>query len=334
MATKKKTPTTPLDAARAAIEDDFGSGSVYMLGDDPSMDVERVPSGMYALDVALGGGYARGSLVELYGPPGSGKSSLAMTLISQVQSAGGNCVYVDAEHGMNKDLAIKCGVDINSLLFSQPSSGEEALEIVQRMVKIEGIDVIVVDSVAALTPRAEIAGEIGDSHVGLQARMMSQALRMITAAMNDTKSRAIVVFINQIREKIGGISFGPSTTTSGGRSLPFYASLRCEVIKMKQLKKGEDVIGHEVKVKVVKNRFAPPMKVAEFDIFYDLGISNGSGVLKLAEKAGLVVKNGAWYTDALTGEKLGNGYPAAVAHLEEYPEVMQHLIQELQNGDS
>jgi recombination protein RecA len=320
-----------IDIARADIEKTFGSGSIFMLGDDPSMDVERITSGNFALDRALGGGYARGSIVELFGPPGSGKSSLALTLVGQVQAAGGTCVYIDAEHGMNKELAVKCGVDVDSLLFSQPSCGEEGLEIVQRMCKVPGIDVIVVDSVAALTPRAEIAGEIGDSHIGLQARMMSQALRIITASMNDTKTDTIIVFINQIREKIGGMAFGPQTTTSGGRALVFYASLRAEVIKMKQIKKGEDVVGHEVKVKVLKNRFAPPMRTAEFDMLYDVGISDASGILKIAESLGFIVKNGSWYADASTGEKLGQGYLAAVSFLQENPEALNYLIDRISN---
>lgn len=331
---KKTSTTNPLDVARAEIEKEFGTGSIFMLGDDPSMDVERVPTGNLALDRALGGGFARGSIVELFGPPGAGKSSLAMMLVGQVQAAGGNCVYVDAEHGMNKELAVKCGVNVHDLLFSQPSCGEEGLEIVQRMCKIPGVDVIVVDSVAALTPRAEIAGDIGDAHMGLQARMMSQAMRVITASMNDTKSQTIIVFINQIREKIGGMAFGPQTTTSGGRALVFYASLRAEVIKMKQIKKGEDVIGHELKVKVLKNRYAPPMRTAEFDMLYETGISNVSGVLKLAEAADLVVKNGSWYADATTGEKLGQGYLGAVTYLEENPESLALLIEGLRNGDS
>lgn len=319
----------PLAEVRASIDKDFGSGTLFMLGDDPSMAVERISSGNFALDLALGGGYPKGSILELFGPPGSGKSSLALMLTAQAQKLGLNAGYVDAEHAMNLDMAEACGVDVNELLFTQPSSGEQGLEITERLIEVPSMGVVVVDSVAALVPRAEIEGDFGDSHVGLQARLMSQGLRKLSATMNKTRTPTIIVFINQIREKIGGMSFGPSTTTSGGRSLPFYASTRCEVVRTKNITRGDEVAGHEIKVKVIKNRYARPFRTAEFSMLYDQGISNESGVLKLAEKHGLVAKGGGgWYADTATGEKLGQGQFSVLDFLAEHPDVMEtYMIQ-------
>jgi recombination protein RecA len=328
---KKAVDKNSLESVRAAIEKDFGAGSMFMLGDNPRMDVERIPSGIFALDLAMGGGFATNSIVELYGPPGSGKSSLAMRLTAALQEKGRVCTFIDAEHGMNKELAVKCGVDVDNLLFNQPAFGEQALEIADRLIRSPEVGCVVVDSVAALIPRAELEGEIGDSHVGLQGRMMSQALRKITSTLNTTDSPAMLVFINQIREKIGGMSFaGPSTTTSGGRALPFYASIRCEVIRIGQVKHGDTVIGHDVKVKVLKNRFAPAFQEAFFTIFYDeRGMSDSSGVIKLADKMGLLVKSGSWYADPDTGEKLGNGFLNTVDYLDENPETLDALKEEI-----
>lgn len=325
MAPKKTADKNSLDAVRAAIEKDFGSGTLFMLGDSPDMNVERIPSGNFALDLALGGGFAKSSIVELYGPPGSGKSSLAMLLTAQAQAEGKACAFIDAEHGMNKDLAVKCGVDVDSLLFNQPSYGEQALEITDRLIKQPEIGVVVIDSVAALVPRAELEGDFGDAHVGLQARMMSQGLRKLSSTMNSTKTKTIVVFINQLREKIGGMSFGPSTTTSGGRSMPYYASIRCEVIRTGDLKRNDEVVGHEIKIKVQKNRFAPAKQEALLSMLYNSGISDESGVVKLAEKLGILVKSGSWYADTESGEKLGNGYFATLSYLSENPEHLESI---------
>lgn len=321
----KSRKNSPLDEALASIRKDYGDTSLVLLGDDPSMDVERISSGNAALDIALFGGYGRGCIVELFGAPSAGKSSLAMLLAAQVQSRGGTVAYLDVEHGMNKDLAIACGVDIDQLLFSQPGTGEETLEICERLM-VPGMELIVVDSVAAMTPRAEIEGDHGDAHVALQARLMSQGLRKLTSSLSHG---IIVLFINQVRQTIGSMPFGPQTTTSGGRALPYYASIRCEVVKGKQIKRGEEVLGHEVKVKVVKNRFGAPHRTAEFDLLYDRGISNASGVVKLAEKAGLLIKSGNWYTDTLTGEKVGNGYLATVDYYDDNTEQLQRLVEAL-----
>lgn len=296
------------------------------------MDTERVQTGILSLDVALMGGIATDCIVEFYGPPHGGKSSLALRMIAQVQQQGHACAFLDVEHAMNKELAIKCGVDIDSLLFSQPDSGEQAFEIAEKLVKVPEVRLIVVDSVAALTPRAEIEGDYGDSHVGLQARMMSQGLRKLTSTLNKnsnegTGNRTIVLFINQIREKIGGIGFGgPNTGTSGGRALPFYASVRVELIRTKQIKSGDDVVGHDVLAKVQKNRAGRPFTQAKFKLLYQQGISNGSSILSLAEKHALVSKGGGgWFTDTVTGEKLGHGELAVIDRLDTDQELAARL---------
>ncbi len=292
-----------LETALLQIERQFGKGSVMRLGDETRVPVEVIPTGSIALDVALGlGGLPRGRIVEIYGPESSGKSTLALHAVANAQKAGGIAAYIDAEHALDPDYAKNLGVNTDALLVSQPDTGEQALEIADMLIRSGAIDIVVIDSVAALVPKAEIEGEMGDSHVGLQARLMSQALRKITGALNQTKTTA--VFINQLREKVG-VMFGSPETTSGGKALKFYASIRLDVRRIETLKDGTDAVGNRTKVKVVKNKMAPPFKSAEFDILYGIGISREGSLIDLGVEQGIVRKSGAWYT--YEGDQLGQG---------------------------
>ncbi|GAA1696495.1 recombinase RecA [Microbacterium sediminicola] len=292
-----------LDSALAQIDRQFGKGSVMRLGSDERAPVEIIPTGSIALDVALGvGGLPRGRIIEIYGPESSGKTTLTLHAIANVQRAGGIAAFIDAEHALDPDYAQKLGVDIDQLLVSQPDTGEQALEIADMLIRSGAIDLVVIDSVAALVPKAEIEGEMGDSHVGLQARLMSQALRKLTGGLNQTKTTAI--FINQLREKIG-VFFGSPETTAGGKALKFYASVRLDIRRIETLKDGTDAVGNRTRVKVVKNKMAPPFKQAEFDILYGVGISREGSLIDFGVEHGIVKKSGAWYT--YDGEQLGQG---------------------------
>ena len=310
-----------LDLALNQIEKQFGTGAVMKMGDKASMAIETVPTGALALDLALGvGGLPRGRVVEIFGPEGSGKTTLAIHVVAEAQRNGGVCAYIDAEHAMDPVYAAAIGVDVDSLLISQPDTGEQALEIVDMLVRSGALDVIVVDSVAALTPRAEIGGDMGDTHVGLQARLMSQALRKLAANLN--KSNTICIFINQLREKIG-VMFGSPETTPGGRALKFYSSVRLDIRRIEALKDGLDIVGNRTRVKVVKNKVAPPFKQAEFDIMYGQGISREGSVIDLGVDLDIVKKSGAWYT--YEGEQLGQGRENAKKFLFDNPEVMMEI---------
>jgi len=292
-----------LDSALAQIDRQFGKGSVMRLGSDERAPVEIIPTGSIALDVALGvGGLPRGRSIEIYGPESSGKTTLTLHAIANVQKAGGIAAFIDAEHALDPDYAQKLGVDIDQLLVSQPDTGEQALEIADMLIRSGAIDLVVIDSVAALVPKAEIEGEMGDSHVGLQARLMSQALRKLTGGLNQTKTTAI--FINQLREKIG-VFFGSPETTAGGKALKFYASVRLDIRRIETLKDGTDAVGNRTRVKVVKNKMAPPFKQAEFDILYGTGISREGSLIDFGVEHSIVKKSGAWYT--YDGEQLGQG---------------------------
>jgi len=306
-----------LDAALAQIERQFGKGSVMRLGEDGRAPVEVIPTGSIALDVALGiGGLPRGRIVEIYGPESSGKTTVALHAIAQVQAAGGLAAFIDAEHALDPDYASKLGVDLDNLYVSQPDTGEQALEICDTLVRSGAIDLVVIDSVAALVPRAEIEGEMGDSHVGLQARLMSQALRKMTGALSNTNTTAI--FINQLREKIG-VMFGSPETTTGGKALKFYASVRLDVRRIETLKGGTEAVGNRTRVKVVKNKVAPPFKQAEFDILYGEGISREGSLIDIGVDAGIVRKSGAWYT--YDGDQLGQGKENARTFLKDNPDL-------------
>ncbi|WP_436795516.1 recombinase RecA [Actinospongicola halichondriae] len=310
-----------LDMALGNIEKQFGKGAVMKMGDKTSMNIDSISTGALALDLALGiGGLPRGRVTEIYGPESSGKSTLAMHVVAEAQRNGGICAYVDAEHAMDPVYARNIGVDVDELLISQPDTGEQALEIVDMLVRSAAIDVIVVDSVAALTPRAEIEGDMGDTHVGLQARLMSQALRKLTG--NLSKSQTICIFINQLREKIG-VMFGSPETTPGGRALKFYSSVRLDIRRIEALKDGVEVVGNRTRVKVVKNKVAPPFKQAEFDIMYGKGISREGSLIDIGVDLALVKKSGAWYT--YDGEQLGQGRENAKTFLTENPEIMVEL---------
>jgi recombination protein RecA len=320
----KETPVErdkALDMALGQIEKQFGKGSVMKMGDKTSMGIEVIPTGALALDLALGvGGLPRGRVIEVYGPESSGKSTLAMHVVAEAQRNGGICAYIDAEHAMDPVYAKAIGVDIDELLISQPDTGEQALEITDMLVRSGALDVVVIDSVAALTPRAEIEGEMGDTHVGLQARLMSQALRKLTANLN--KSDTICLFINQLREKIG-VMFGSPETTPGGRALKFYSSVRLDIRRIESIKDGVEVVGNRTRVKVVKNKVAPPFKQCEFDIMYGHGISREGSLLDIGVDLGLVKKSGAWYT--YEGEQLGQGRENAKTFLTENPEIMVEI---------
>jgi recombination protein RecA len=312
-----------LDAALGQIDKQFGKGSIMRMGEKESMKVAAVSTGALPLDIALGvGGLPRGRVIEIFGPESSGKSTLAMHVVAEAQRNGGICAYVDAEHALDPVYARAIGVDIDNLLISQPDTGEQALEITDMLVRSGSLDVIVIDSVAALTPRAEIEGEMGDSHVGLQARLMSQALRKLTANLN--KSNTILVFINQLREKIG-VMFGSPETTTGGRALKFYSSVRLDIRRIESLKDGAEVVGSRTRVKVVKNKVAPPFRQAEFDIMYGKGISREGAVLDMAVEMGIAKKSGAWFT--YEGEQLGQGRENAKTFLVENPEVMVQIAE-------
>ena len=310
-----------LDMALAQIERQFGEGAVMKMGERGQMKVEAVSSGSLAIDVALGiGGLPRGRVVEVYGPEASGKSTLAMHVVAEAQRTGGICAYVDAEHAMDPDYAKNIGVDIDELLISQPDTGEQALEITDMLIRSGAIDVGVIDSVAALTPRAEIEGEMGDTHVGLQARLMSQALRKLTANLSKTKT--IVIFINQLREKIG-VMFGSPETTPGGRALKFYSSIRIDIRRIEAIKSDGEVTGSRTRIKVVKNKVAPPFRQAEFDIMYGKGISREGSLVDVGVEQGIVKKSGAWYT--YEGEQLGQGRENAKQFLTANPEIMVEI---------
>ncbi|MCM3513762.1 recombinase RecA [Nocardioides sp. P86] len=310
-----------LDVALASIEKQFGKGSVMRLGDETRAPLEVIPTGSIALDVALGlGGLPRGRVVEIYGPESSGKTTVALHAVASAQRNGGIVAFIDAEHALDPDYAKALGVDTDALLVSQPDSGEQALEIADMLIRSGALDLIVIDSVAALVPRAEIEGEMGDSHVGLQARLMSQALRKMTGALNNSKTTAI--FINQLREKIG-VMFGSPETTTGGRALKFYSSVRLDVRRIETLKDGTDMVGNRTRVKVVKNKVAPPFKQAEFDIMYGKGISREGGLIDVGVEAGLVRKAGAWYT--YDGDQLGQGKENARTFLRDNPDLANEL---------
>lgn len=313
-----------LMAALSQIEKQFGKGSVMRMGDAPMVDIERISTGSLGLDLALGGGLPRGRIVEIYGPESSGKTTLTLQVIAECQKAGGVAAFIDAEHALDPLYAEKLGVNVNDLLVSQPDTGEQALEIADMLVRSGGIDIIIVDSVAALTPRAEIEGEMGDQHVGLQARLMSQALRKLTA--NIKRANVLVIFINQIRMKIG-VMFGNPETTTGGNALKFYASVRLDIRRTGAIKKGEEVVGNETRVKVVKNKVSPPFKEACFDILYGEGISRESEIIELGTKLGFIEKSGAWYSCA--GERIGQGKENVRQYLKENPAKSQAIEQQI-----
>ncbi len=311
-----------LDAALSQIEKQFGKGSVMKLGDTNNhMNVETIPTGSLSLDIALGmGGIPKGRIVEIYGPESSGKTTVALHMVAEVQKRGGVAGFIDAEHALDPSYAAKIGVDIDNLYISQPDNGEQAMEITETLVRSGALDIIIVDSVAALVPKAEIDGDMGDSHVGLQARLMSQALRKLTAVIS--KSNCVVIFINQLREKIG-VMFGNPETTTGGRALKFYSSIRLDVRRTETLKQAGEMVGNHTRVKVVKNKIAPPFKEAEFDIMFGQGISKEGDVLDLASNIGIINKSGAWY--AYNDAKIGQGRENAKLYLKENPQVMAEV---------
>ena len=315
-----------LSAALSQIERQFGKGSVMRMGDvQAARDIEAISTGSLGLDIALGiGGLPRGRIVEIYGPESSGKTTLTLQVIAECQKIGGTCAFIDAEHALDPGYAEKLGVKVDDLVISQPDTGEQALEITDMLVRSAAVDVIIIDSVAALTPKAEIEGDMGDSHVGLQARLMSQALRKLTA--NIKRSNTLVIFINQIRMKIG-VMFGSPETTTGGNALKFYASVRLDIRRVGSIKKGEEILGNETKVKVVKNKVAPPFRIAEFDIYYNEGISRESEIINLAVQLGFLEKSGAWYS--YNQEKVGQGKDNVRIYLKEHPEVASDLEQRI-----
>lgn len=310
-----------LDAALSQIERAFGKGSIMRLGQNPNVDIEAISTGSLGIDIALGiGGLPKGRIIEIYGPESSGKTTLALSVIAQSQKKGGTCAFIDAEHALDPSYAKKIGVDIDNLLISQPDAGEQALEIADTLVRSSAIDVLVVDSVAALVPKAELEGEMGDSHMGLQARLMSQALRKLTSTVS--RSNTLIIFINQIRMKIG-VMFGNPETTTGGNALKFYASVRIDIRRIGSIKDKEDVIGSQTRVKIVKNKVAPPFKIVDFDIMYGEGISKTGELIDLGVKAGIVEKAGAWFS--YKGEKLGQGRENAKLFLKENPAVAEEI---------
>lgn len=311
-----------LDAAISKLEKDFGKGTVMKLGDASAhVAVETVPTGSLSLDIALGlGGVPKGRVIEIYGPESSGKTTVTLHMIAEVQKRGGIAGFIDAEHALDPVYAKNIGVDINELYISQPDSGDQALEIAETMVRSGAMDIIVIDSVAALVPRQEIEGDMGDSHVGLQARLMSQALRKLTPVIS--KSNCVVIFINQLREKVG-VMFGNPETTTGGRALKFYSSIRMDVRKIETLKQGGEMVGNRTRVKVVKNKIAPPFKEAEFDIMFGKGISKEGDILDLGAGVNIISKSGSWY--AYNGDKIGQGRENAKTYLNTHPEVMEEI---------
>ncbi|MGB4759348.1 MAG: recombinase RecA [Candidatus Saccharimonadales bacterium] len=313
-----------LSLAMETIEKQFGKGSIMKLGEEHRVEVETIPTGSLSLDLALGGGLPRGRIIEIYGPESSGKTTLTLHAIAEVQKQGGTAAFIDAEHALDPSYAKRIGVDTDNLLLSQPDNGEQALEITETLVRSNAVDIIVVDSVAALVPRAEIEGDMGDSHMGLQARLMSQALRKLTGIIS--RSKVTVIFINQIRMKIG-VMFGNPETTTGGNALKFYASVRMDIRRTGQIKQAEAVIGNRTRVKVVKNKIAPPFREAEFDIMYNEGISTAGDVLDLAASKGIVEKAGAWY--AYGGGKIGQGREATKTYLQENPKVLEEIAKKV-----
>lgn len=323
----KQTNDKTLEQVLFDIEKQFGKGAVMKLGDHDHMDIETIPSGCLSLDIALGiGGYPKGRIVEIYGPESSGKTTFALHAIAEAQKAGGRAAFIDAEHSLDPQYASKLGVNINDLLLSQPDNGEQALEICEALVRSGAISIIVIDSVAALVPQAEIEGEMGDSHVGLQARLMSQALRKLSGVIS--KTNTIAIFINQLREKVG-VMFGNPETTPGGRALKFYSSVRLEIRRSEQIKDGTDVIGNKTSIKVVKNKMAPPFKSCVVDIMYGEGVSREGELIDLASEAKIIEKTGAWYS--YNGEKLGQGKENVKALLKNNPAItdeIDHLVRE------
>jgi recombination protein RecA len=319
--------TKALGMALESIEKQFGKGSIMKLGESTHTKVETIPTGAISLDLALGGGIPKGRVVEIYGPESSGKTTLTLHAIAECQRRGGTAAFIDAEHALDPAYAKRIGVDVENLLLSQPDNGEQALEITETLVRSNAVDLIVVDSVAALVPRAEIEGEMGDSLPGLQARLMSQALRKLTGVIS--RSKGTVIFINQIRMKIG-VMFGNPETTTGGNALKFYASVRCDIRRIGQIKQGEEVIGNRTRVKVVKNKIAPPFRQAEFDIMYNEGISKSGDVLDLAVEHGIVEKSGAWF--AYDGAKIGQGREAAKTYLQENPKAMETIAKKVMSA--
>ncbi len=319
--TKKTVEDKTLEQVLADIEKQFGKGSIMKLGDETHSEIDVVSSGSLTLDIALGvGGYPKGRIIEIFGPESSGKTTFALHAIAEVQKAGGKAAFIDAEHALDPVYAKKLGVDINELLLSQPDTGEQALEICDALVKSEAINIVVIDSVAALVPQAEIEGEMGDSHVGLQARLMSQALRKLSGTIN--KTNTIAIFINQLREKVG-VLFGNPETTPGGRALKFYSTIRLDVRRGEQIKNGDSVIGNKTNVKVVKNKVAPPFKTASLEIMYGEGVSKEAEILDLASEIGIVDKSGAWY--AYKGEKIGQGKENAKQFLKDNPNLAKEI---------
>mgnify|MGYP000490784883 CR=1 FL=1 len=310
-----------LEVALGQIEKQFGKGSVMKLGEKPSLDIDVIPSGSICLDAALGiGGYPKGRIIEIYGPESSGKTTLALSVIAQAQKRNGTCAFIDAEHALDPSYAKKIGVDIENLLVSQPDSGEQALEIADTLVRSGAIDVMVVDSVAALVPKAELEGEMGDAHMGLQARLMSQALRKLTATV--ARSNTLIIFINQIRMKLG-VMFGSPETTTGGNALKFYASVRMDIRRVGAIKDKDEVIGSQTRVKIVKNKVAPPFKTVDFDIMYGEGISKTGELIDLGVKSGIIEKAGAWFS--YNGDKIGQGRENAKRYLTENPAVAEEI---------
>ena len=321
--------TQALNLALDNIEKQFGKGSIMRLGDAHKVSVECIPTGSLALDLALGGGLPKGRIIDVYGPESSGKTTIALHAIAKIQKTGGTAAFIDAEHALDPAYAKKLGVNVESLLISQPDNGEQALEITETLVRSNAVDLVVVDSVAALVPRAEIEGDMGDSHMGLQARLMSQALRKLTGVIN--RSKTTVIFINQIRMKIG-VMFGNPETTTGGNALKFYASVRMDIRRVSQIKQGDEIIGNHCRVKVVKNKIAPPFRQAEFDIMYNKGISRSGDVLDLAVDKGIVDKSGAWF--AYGGSKIGQGREATKKYLEDNPKIMEEIASKVTEASS
>lgn len=313
-----------LGLALETIEKQFGKGSIMKLGEQSEIKVECIPSGSLSLDLALGGGFPKGRIIEVYGPESSGKTTLTLHAIAEIQKQGGTAAFIDAEHALDPVYAKRIGVDTDNLLLSQPDNGEQALEITETLVRSNAVDLIVVDSVAALVPRAEIEGDMGDSHMGLQARLMSQALRKLTGVIS--RSNVTVIFINQIRMKIG-VMFGNPETTTGGNALKFYASVRMDIRRISQIKQGDEIIGNRTRVKVVKNKIAPPFRQAEFDIMYNQGISKAGDVLDLAVENNIVEKSGAWF--AYNDAKIGQGREVAKTYLQENPKVLEEIAKKV-----
>lgn len=328
MSTENTEKKKALEAALSQIEKQFGKGSVMKLGETTVMDVEAIPTGSLSLDIALGiGGIPRGRIVEVYGPESSGKTTLTLHMIAEAQKLGGEAAFIDAEHALDPTYAKHLGVDIDNLIVSQPDTGEQALEIAEALVRSGALDIIVVDSVAALVPKAEIDGDMGDSHIGLQARLMSQALRKLAGAINKTKT--VIIFINQLREKVG-VMFGNPETTTGGRALKYYASVRLDIRKIENIKTDGEVTGNRARVKVVKNKMAPPFREAEFDIVYGKGISKSGSILDLAVNLDIIEKSGSWFS--YNGERIGQGRENIKKYLEDNPKVMEEVEEKVREN--